>query len=212
MPTKPLLSIVPTRTAVLVVDMQNAFIDKAGSLARMGIPVERTALPIPHIQRVLARARSMRIPVLHLRMVLRRDFADLGVLGAVFPPLRELGHCAEGSWDAEFVPAMQPLAGEMTFDKNRFSGFHGTRLDGTLRCMGVDTLVVTGIATNVCVEGTVRDAFHHDYRVIVPREATGSYTEAMEQGALANFEFAYARVASVDEVVAAMERAAQPAR
>ena len=198
------LEIDPRKTAILVVDMQNAFIDKAGSLARMGIPVERTGRPIPHIQRILARGRAAKMPVIFLRMVLRKDFADAGILGKVFPPLRELGHCAEGSWDAEFVPAMQPAAGDFVIDKNRFSGFFETRLDTTLRCLGADTLIVTGIATNVCVEGTVRDAFHRDYRVIVPREATGSYTEAMEAGALANFEFAYARVASVDEVMAAL--------
>ena len=194
----------PKKTAVLVIDMQNAFIDKAGSLAKMGVPVARTSLPIPHIQRILAQARAARVPVVHLRMILRKDFADLGVLGKVFPPLRELGHCAEGSWDAEFVAALAPAPGDFVIDKNRFSGFFETRLDTTLRCLGVDTLIVTGIATNICVEGTVRDAFYRDYRVVVPREATASYTEAMEAGALGNFEFAYARVAPIDEVIAAL--------
>lgn len=198
------LSLDPKKTAVIVVDMQNAFMDKAGSLARMGVPTERTLLPVPHIQRVLERARALGMPVIHTRMVLRKDFADIGILGKVFPPLRELGHCAEGSWDGEFVPAMQPRPNEIVISKNRFSSFFETNLDTTLRCLGVDTLVVTGIATNICVEGTVRDAFYRDYRVIVPREATASYTEAMEAGAIGNFEFAYARVAPVAEVIAAL--------
>lgn len=192
------------KTAVLVVDMQNAFVDPQGSLAKMGVPVARTKLPIPHILRILDKARAAKVPVVHLRMILRKDFADLGILGKVFPPLRELGHCAEGSRDADFVPELQPVPGDFVIDKNRFSGFFQTKLDVTLRCLGVSTLIVTGIATNVCVEGTVRDAFHRDYRVIVPREATASYTPEMEAGAFANFEFAYAEVPSVDELVATL--------
>jgi ureidoacrylate peracid hydrolase len=198
------LSLDRRATAVLVVDMQNAFIDPKGSLARMGVPVARNTRPIPHVQAVLAAARAAKVPVVHLRFVLRDDFADLGVLGRKFPPLRELGHCAAGSWDAAFYPGMEPRPGEPVVDKNRFSGFFGTDLDTLLRCLRVDTVVVTGVATNVCVESTVRDAFQRDYRVVVPREATGSYTEEMEAGSLAVMAFMFASVVGVDEVVAAL--------
>jgi ureidoacrylate peracid hydrolase len=198
------LSLDRRATAVLVVDMQNAFIDPKGSLARMGVPVGRNTRPIPHVQAVLAAARAAKVPVVHLRFVLRDDFADLGVLGRKFPPLRELGHCAAGSWDAAFYPGMEPRPGEPVVDKNRFSGFFGTDLDTLLRCLRVDTVVVTGVATNVCVESTVRDAFQRDYRVVVPREATGSYTEEMEAGSLAVMAFMFASVVDVDEVVAAL--------
>jgi ureidoacrylate peracid hydrolase len=204
-PTMPEpLTLDPRRTAVLVVDMQNAFLDPKGSLGRMGVPMDRTRLPVPHVQRVLAAARARAVPVVHLRFTLEPDLADLGVLGRRFPPLRELGHCAAGSWDAAFYPGMEPRSGEHVIDKNRFSGFFGTRLDALLRCLGADTLVVVGVATNVCVESTVRDAFHRDYRVVVPREATGSYTEEMEAASLAGIAFAFATVASVDAVTAAL--------
>lgn len=206
MPEATTLALDPRSTAVVVVDMQNAFIDPKGSLARMGVPVERTRLPVPHIRRVLAAARAAKAPVIHLRFVLRRDFSDIGALGRTFPALRELGHCAEGSWDAQFYPGMEPEAGEHVVDKNRFSGFFGTDLDTLLRCLRVDTLVVTGVATNVCVESTVRDAYCRDYRVVVPREATGSYAEQMEEASLATLAFAFASVAGVDEVVAAFGR------
>jgi ureidoacrylate peracid hydrolase len=198
------LALDPRRTAVLVVDMQNAFLDGSGSLARMGVPVGRTRLVVPHVQRVLASARAAKLPVVHLCFVLRKDLSDLGVLGKRFPPLRELGHCAEGSWDADFYPGMEPAAGEYVVPKSRFSGFFGTSLDTILRCRAIDTLVVTGVATNVCVESTVRDAFARDYRLVVPREATGSYTEEMEAASLSTLAFAFATVVSVDDVVAAL--------
>jgi nicotinamidase-related amidase len=191
-------------TAVLVVDMQNAFIDPAGSLGRMGVPVARNTRPIPHVRRVLDAARAARVPIVHLRFVLRRDLADLGEIGRLYPPLRELGHCAEGSWDAQFYPGMEPAPGEYVVDKNRFSGFFGTSLDTLLRCLHVGTVVVTGVATNVCVESTVRDAFARDYRVVVPREATGSYTEEMEAASLAALGFTFASIVGVDDVVAAL--------
>jgi ureidoacrylate peracid hydrolase len=184
--------------------MQNAFLDDKGSLARMGIPVERARRPIPEMRRVLGAARAAKLPVIHVRMLLRADMADIGIIGKVFPPLRELGHCAAGSWDAGFYAGCEPAPGEVVVDKNRFSGFFGTPLESQLRCLGVDTLIVIGIATNVCVESTVRDAFFRDFRVVVPREATASFTEAMEAGSLGNFEFAFARVAPVADVVAAL--------
>jgi nicotinamidase-related amidase len=198
----------PRTAAVLVVDMQNAFIDPKGSLARLGVPVARNVRPIPHIQAVLAAARAAEVPIVHLRFVLREDLSDLGEVGRRFPPLRELRHCAEGSWDAAFYPGMEPRPGEYAVVKNRFSGFFGTDLDELLRILRVDTLVVTGVATNVCVESTVRDAFERDYRIVVPREATGSYTEEMEAGSLAAMAFMFAEVRSVAEVVAALARPA----
>lgn len=191
-------------TAVLVVDMQNAFLDEQGSLARLGIPVARKARTIPHVQRVLGAARAARIPVIHLRLVLREDLADLGALGRKFPALRELRHCAAGSRDAAFYPGMEPRPGEPVVDKIRFSGFFGTDLDPLLRCMKVDTLVVAGVGTNVCVESTVRDAFARDYRVVVPREATGANTAETEAASLAVMAAMFAEVVGVDEVVAAL--------
>ncbi|MBI5496482.1 MAG: cysteine hydrolase [Deltaproteobacteria bacterium] len=192
------------KTAVLVVDMQNAFIDPKGSLARMGVPVARNSAPIPHISRLLEAARAAGVRVVHLQFVLRGDLGDLGALGKRFPPLRELKHCAEGSWDAAFYAGMEPKPGDYVIQKNRFSGFHGTPLDATLRCVGVDTVIVTGVATNVCVECTVRDAFMRDYRVVVPRETTSAYSEEMEAASMGAFGFMFATVAGVDEVMAAL--------
>jgi nicotinamidase-related amidase len=208
MPEK--LTLDRSATAVLVVDMQNAFVDPKGSLARMGVPVGRNTRPIPHIRAIVAAARAAKAPVVHLRFVLREDLADLGVLGRKFPPLSALRHCAAGSWDAAFYPGMEPAPGEYVVDKNRFSGFFGTDLDELLRILRVDTLVVTGVATNICVESTVRDAFARDYRVVVPREATGSYTEEMEAGSLAVMAFMFAEVVGAGEVVAALAAGGVP--
>ena len=71
-----------------------------------------------------------------------------------------------------------------------------------LRSLGIEQLIVAGIATNICVESTIRDAFYRDINVFVPREATASYTVEQEEGALGNFRFAFARVITLAETLA----------
>ena len=70
-----------------------------------------------------------------------------------------------------------------------------------MRGLDIESLVVVGIATNVCVESTIRDAFYRDYNVFLPIEATASYTVEQEIGAIGNFEFAFARVVSLDNMI-----------
>jgi ureidoacrylate peracid hydrolase len=77
-------------------------------------------------------------------------------------------------------------------------------MESLLRCMGVDTLIFTGIATNICVESTVRAAFTRDFRCIVPRQTTASFTPEMEAGSMGNFAFGFAEVVDIDEVYAAL--------
>lgn len=92
-------------------------------------------------------------------------------------------------------------------DKFRFSGFYDTQLDNVLRALGADSLVVSGIATNICVESTVRDAFYRDYNVFVPVETTAAFFEEAENAALENFRFAFARVVSTEDIVGQLRRA-----
>lgn len=171
-------------TAVLVIDMQNAFLDPKGSIAQMGIPVGRAAALIEPLAAAIGRLRKSGVKIVHNRMALRPDYADAGILQRAFPRLKELGHCVKGTWDFENVRGFAPGPNEYVIDKIRFDGFHGTEMESLLRCMGIDTLIFTGIATNICVESTVRAAFTRDFRCIVPRQTTASFTAEMEAGSM----------------------------
>ena len=192
------------KTAVLVIDMQNAFLDPKGSIARMGIPIERAVAVMETLAAALGRLRRSGAKIVHNRMALRPDYSDAGIIERAFPRLKELGHCVKGTWDFENVRGFEPGPNEYVIDKIRFDGFHGTEMESLLRCLGMDTLIFTGIATNICVESTVRAAFTRDFRCIVPRQTTASFTPEMEAGSMGNFAFGFAEVVDIDEVYAAL--------
>jgi ureidoacrylate peracid hydrolase len=192
------------KTAVLVIDMQNAFLDPKGSIARMGIPIGRAVAVMETLAAALSRLRRSGAKIVHNRMALRPDYSDAGILERAFPRLKELGHCVKGTWDFENVRGFEPGPNEYVIDKIRFDGFHGTEMESLLRCLGMDTLIFTGIATNICVESTVRAAFTRDFRCIVPRQTTASFTPEMEAGSMGNFAFGFAEVVDIDEVYAAL--------
>ncbi|UED83339.1 cysteine hydrolase family protein [Streptomyces profundus] len=173
-------ALTPARAAVLVVDMQNDFASPGGGIDVGGGDPSVVGAIVEPIAEVLAKARHAGIPVLHLQHGYRPDLADLGPEGSK----NRLVHAAVGqpvpapdgtegrvlvhdTWNTRIVDRLTPVEGDHVLRKNRFSGFHDTALDATLRRLGVDDLIVTGCTTSVCVESTVRDAMFRDYRSLV---------------------------------------------
>jgi ureidoacrylate peracid hydrolase len=190
-----------SKVALLIIDMQNAFVKKEGSLSKLGINTSRTSNVIEPIKAIKAAAKKANMPVVYLKMAMRADYKDAGILQEVFPPLKDLGHCVIDTWDNEIIEELAPDKDDILVDKHTFSGFYNTKLESILRNLNIDTLIVTGIATNICVESTVRDGFVRNFKIIVPKEATASYDEIMEQGSFINFEFGFAKIESVEEVL-----------
>lgn len=195
------LSYKKDNSALLIIDMQNAFINKEGSLSKMGLDTSRTSTVIDPIKELKKEFKAQNRPVIYIQHTHRVDKTDGGMIVKVFPPIMDLGHCMEGTWDGEIIDELKPEKDDYIVKKHRFSAFYNTQLEEVLRGLGIETLVVSGIATNVCVESTVRDAFYRDYNVFVPRETTASYTVEQEQGSFGNFEFAFARVVSLDDML-----------
>ncbi|RKQ35860.1 cysteine hydrolase family protein [Oceanobacillus halophilus] len=187
-------------SALLIIDMQNAFIHPEGSLSKMGLDTSRTSSVIQPIQQLKEEFNKQDRPIIYIQHTHRPDKTDAGLVAKVFPPIMELGHCFDGTWDAEIISELRPDHTDYIVKKHRYSAFYHTQLEEVMKGLGVESLVVTGIATNVCVESTIRDAFYRDINVFVPRECTASFTEEAEQGSFGNFEFAFARVVSVDEM------------
>lgn len=200
------LSFKKENCALLIIDMQNAFIHKEGSLSKMGLDTSRTSIVIEPIKQLKDKFKAVNRPVIYIQHTHRRDRVDAGLIAKVFPPIMDLGHCFDGSWDGDFIDELKPNDDDFIIKKNRFSAFYNTKLEEILRGLDIETLVVTGIATNICVESTIRDAFYRDFNVFVPREATASYTIEQEQGALGNFEFAFARIKSLEEILIELEK------
>ena len=171
------------KSAIIVVDMQNAFASKGGMLDIAAVDITDASRVIGTIRSVLNAAREHGVAVVYLRMAYKPDLSDSG--GPHSPNFhKELGMtlmCSrpelkgkvltEGTWDAEIVDELAPQPGDLIITKTRYSGFAGTPLDSQLRMRGIQYLFFAGIATNVCVESTLRDAYFHDYWPILLRDA-----------------------------------------
>ena len=190
------------RTALVVIDMQRAFLEDEGSLAKAGIDITGLKAALEPCQRLLASARQAGVPVIHTRYVYRSDYADGGILvNYIMPQLREVDSLASGTPDIEIVDELAPVDGETVIDKNRPSAFYATNIEPLLNGFGVDSLVVCGVTTNICVETTVRDASQRDYKVFVPKDATGELEQLRYDGALAGMAWVFAKIVDTDDVI-----------
>ena len=172
------------RSAIIVVDMQNAFAAKGGTLDLAGVDLGAAPRVVASVRALLDAARPVGLPIVYLQMGYKPDLSDAG--GAASPnPRKETAMplmCArpelhgllltEGSWDFAVVDDLAPRPGDIVITKTRYSGFVGTTLDSLLRMRGIQFLFFTGIATNVCVESTLRHAYFLDYWPILITDST----------------------------------------
>lgn len=170
--------------ALLVVDMQNFFLDPASpSFTCGGLAV------IPNIRNLIAGFRQAGIPVIYTCHVHHPDDLDVGIMGWWWK-----GKCLEGSPESEIHPELSPKPGEKVIFKHRYSAFYNTDLETILRCLKIEDIVVCGIMTNMCCESTARDAYYRDYRVFFTADGTGSINEEMHLASLLNLGFGFAHI------------------
>lgn len=194
--------LVQDKAALVIVDMQNGYLEPEGAMAKCGLDWTRLRAAAPGCQRLLAGARKAGIPVIHTQYVFQPDFKDGGLLTReIMPELKETGLCAKGTWDAEFWDGLKPLPNEAVIEKNRCSAFYSTQLESFLRSMQVENLVFCGVTTSMCVESTVRDAAQRDFRCFVARDATGEVVQDRYDGALKTMGFLFAKVMTVNEIL-----------
>jgi ureidoacrylate peracid hydrolase len=108
--------------------------------------------------------------------------------------------CADGSWEGDFYGDVRPNPGEPVVTKHRFAAFHNTDLETILRSHGIRTVVMAGVASNVCVETTAREAFVRDYYVVFLEDGTATYFDEDHQATLRVMDRFFGEVASVGEV------------
>lgn len=182
------------RTALIVVDMQNDFCADGGYVSRLGRDPAACRAIVPALGELIAAARSAGIPVLWLVA----DYDPQTVPAAMRARQAEMGMtdicCARGSWGAAPFGVV-PAAGEPVIVKHCYSGFIGTDLRDRLEALGVETLVFTGVQTNVCVESTLRDAHSLGYYPVVVDDCVASHMPAQHEATLANVRFLLGYVA-----------------
>ena len=174
----------PADTAVVVIDMQNAYASEGGYVDLAGFDIAGAAGVIGRIAQVLDTARAAGMPVIYLQNGWDADYVEAGTPASpnwhksnALSTMRarpELAGqlLARGSWDYELVDALTPKPGDIRIHKTRYSAFFNSQLDSILRARGLRTIVFVGIASNVCVESTLRDGFHLEYFGVMLEDAT----------------------------------------
>jgi ureidoacrylate peracid hydrolase len=203
--------LLPEHTALLVIDVQNDFCHPEGGLARRGNDVSRLAALLDPIGALMAEARAAGVLVVCFRIV--GSAATDSDAWAALSDGAEHELVPEGSWGAAYVDGLPVELADLELVKHRHSGFVGTGLDEELRRRGIRTVVLAGGVTNVCVEGTAREAADRDYYVVVLDDATAAVREDLHEMTLTNVRRYLGRVCGRGEAVAAWRSAqAEPAR
>jgi nicotinamidase-related amidase len=200
---KDFFAIDPRRCALIVIDMQNAFVAEG---AVFETPGARAMLP--RLECLIQFARASEIPIVWTQSDHRPPYG--GLMLRKFPPIAQDRVLWLGEPSFAMYPNMvQPLEGDLEcrIVKHKFDAFFETELDAILRYHHVDTVIITGTATNACCECTARSAFMRDYKVVFPSDLNATFDEAMHQATLKNIELLFGRVVSCEQLLAEMENA-----
>ena len=178
------VSLVPARTAVIVVDLQNGYASPGGYRDLNGRDISEAPRVIDNTIQIILAGRAAGMTIAFLQNGWDPELREAGGEGSPnwhkSNPLRLMRERPEltgkiltrGTWDYALVDALKPTAEDLVVGKPRYSGFRGTNLEGLLRERDIKTLIFTGIATNVCVESTLRDAYFREYFCLLIEDAT----------------------------------------
>ena len=195
----------PGRTALVIVDMQNCFVADSPIAAPRGTEVAG------RLNRLAAACRQAGVTVIWTRHVTRPDGSNTGLLGELIPPVAD-GIISDDTPAAALHPLMDVRPGDLVVGKPRFGSFHGTDLELILRSRGIDTLILGGINTNVCVDATAREAAVREFRVLFLSDGTANFdlpdgglgpasAEELQRTACAVMAFGFAEVVTVSQIL-----------
>ncbi len=192
----------PSRTALLVVDVQNDFCHPEGVFGRAGYDLSTMPSMAATLQELLAETRRLQLFTAFIRatyddVVLSSNLADIyhqrGFTNSM---------CLEGSWGADWYADVQPNGApqEAVITKHRYSAFDHTPLDLYLRSNRIETVILTGVVTSGCVESIARDAFFRNYRVVICADAVANATADTHTASLRKMQQSFGAVADAETI------------
>jgi len=200
--------------ALLIVDLQNDFV-------REGAPMEvaDARATIKQNQKLIAFCRKAGIPVIYTRFITGPTPTLVWNWSPkIAPPVMACrpGHKryyadVKQTLDcADVIGELQPQEGDHIIDKYGYGAFHSTNLDNTLKALGVESLILTGTVTQICVEETGREAFHNGYKTTLISDAVSSFMPDLHAAAIKNFGMKFGWVMTTDEALAALGKRIHP--
>jgi nicotinamidase-related amidase len=195
----------PTRAALLAMDFQNYGVHPQGYWASHGEPdwpaIARPA--VDNTARVLAAARRHRILIVHVGLAWRPGGPEVNLTAPLFA--RAPDRSVEGTWGAGFYAPVAPAPGELAVYKRGVSALAGTELDRLFRLKDVNTLVLTGVATQFAVEGTAREAVDRGYRVLVLEDCCASRVQEVHRFSIDMILRSLCQVTTADRFIGDLE-------
>lgn len=194
--------------ALVIVDMQNDFVREG---APMEVPDARET--IPQHQRLISFFRKAGLPIIFTRFLAGPDRTlvyewspqlEPPVLACQRGHFRYYADVGRTLDCADVIDEIYPEPGDYIVDKYGYGAFYNTNLDDILRSLGVDSLVVTGTVTQICVEETARGAFHHGYKTTTVSDAVSSYIPDLHAATLKNLAHKFGWVSTTEEVLQAL--------
>ncbi|MCL5961682.1 MAG: cysteine hydrolase [Chloroflexi bacterium] len=191
----------PKHTAVIVVDVQNDYCAGGGALHLRGNDVSLAQEMVPRLGVLLEEARRVGTRIIWVKM-LNLEWTASAVRRACLAMTNRttISSCQAGTWGQDYYE-LRPAPGDIEISKYRYSAFIGTNLDLILRSLQIKTLIMTGVATNVCVESTARDGYMMDYYVVFLDDCTAAFKPEAHQATLDNMAEYFGIVTSSTEVI-----------
>ena len=198
------------KSAFVVIDMQRALLDPNAPRECVG-----ASDMVPNINLLAKLCRQLKIPVIFIRHSYRSDLSDIG-LRRDFKPPEELNHdlaLVEGKAGVDFHRDLNITEGDYVVTKIRYSAFApgSSTLERLLRGFDIDTIIVCGVATDVCVAVTIADAMMLEFKVFCVGDLTSTFSEAQRMSALAWIDERFAKVTTFEEVKTILEELTQKA-
>ena len=196
---------------MIVVDMQNAFASKGGMFELGGRDISHIFAVIEPIKKIITAARAKQVKVVYAVHRLTSDLREVGPMSR-YRPHAWLGQretldkrILEGTWGTEIIDELKPEPGEMVIVKRRFSAFVGTELDMMLKTFDIRYLIFTGVATNICVESSLRDASQLQYLPILVSDAVAASPPSRQQSSIDNIREIFGWVTGSDVILEALK-------
>lgn len=198
--------LVSSNTALLVVDVQNDFCHNQGVFLKYkSVTLDHIEQAISNLSTLIEKCREFKLPIIYIRTIHSDWTNSPSWLKRMEGAAEKMRICPPDSWGSNFFN-VAPKEGDCIVTKHRYSAFIGTDLDLILRSRGIKNILVTGVATNVCVESTARDGYHRDYNVILIDDCCGAYDNAEHAATLNNISKFFGVVTSSETLIAALEK------
>jgi len=200
------LTLNPKRAALLVIDMQNDFLNPKSPAY-----TENAKYIVPNLQKLIKTCRKHKIPVIYTAHCHADPKIDGGMTAKWWPEIANKKTLVAGTKGTEIIKELKPLsrscvqgrglAKEKIIYKHRYSAFYNTDLEITLRGLSITDLIITGIMTGICCESTARDAFFRDFRVFVIADSTAAGENELHLNSLKILAYAFAYVTTTDYII-----------